>query len=199
MVILFVDFLYWCQHYCNHRVPWLWKLHALHHSQRELNFFTDFRYHVLEYLVRHTFLVVPFLVLKIDPPVIAVVVIALRWYSRFYHGNIRTNLGTLRYVLVTPQSHRIHHSIEAAHADTNFGAIFSVWDRLLGTQSRDYQSYPATGISDATFPVGGSRRLRDLLLMPAYQMAHPFRTAPAQAPRFSLGSTELNNREAANS
>jgi sterol desaturase/sphingolipid hydroxylase (fatty acid hydroxylase superfamily) len=179
IAILIVDFLYWAQHYCNHKVRFLWKLHSLHHSQTELNFFTDFRYHVLEYLVRFTFLVVPFLILRIDPPVIASVAIFLRWYSRFYHGNIRTNLGFLRYLLVTPQSHRVHHSIHAAHADLNFGAIFSIWDFAFGTASTDHHSYPETGIADSNFPHGNTGGIKGLLLAPLRQMAYPFWRAQA--------------------
>jgi sterol desaturase/sphingolipid hydroxylase (fatty acid hydroxylase superfamily) len=124
----------------------------VHHSQKELNFFTDFRYHVVEYVVRHTFLVIPFLVLAVEAPTIILFAIFQRWYTRVYHGNIRTNLGPLRYLLVTPQSHRVHHSIEGRHRDRNFGSLFSIWDRLFGTQYRRYDEYPDTGIEDAAFP-----------------------------------------------
>lgn len=175
IAILLVDFLYWVQHYLHHKIPFLWQLHSLHHSQTELNFFTDFRYHVLEYLVRHTVLIIPLLILKIDVPVIAAVAITQRWYSRFYHGNIRTNLGPLRYFLVTPQSHRIHHSIEPQHSDQNFGATFSIWDYLFGTASSDRKSYPQTGIADAAFPHRTSGRISEILLAPLRQMAYPFR------------------------
>ena len=175
IAILVVDFLYWVQHYLHHKTPFLWKLHSLHHSQTELNFFTDFRYHVLEYVVRHTVLIIPLLILKIDAPVIAAVAITQRWYSRFYHGNIRTNLGPLRFFLVTPQSHRIHHSIELHHNDQNFGATFSIWDYLFGTASSDCESYPQTGITDAAFPHRTSGRVSEILLAPLRQMAYPFR------------------------
>ncbi|HXI23991.1 MAG TPA: sterol desaturase family protein [Pyrinomonadaceae bacterium] len=175
IAILLVDFLYWVQHYLHHKIPFLWKLHSLHHSQTELNFFTDFRYHVLEYVVRHTVLIIPLLILKIDVPVIAAVAITQRWYSRFYHGNIRTNLGPLRYFLVTPQSHRIHHSIEPQHGDQNFGAIFSIWDFVFGTVSSDFSSYPQTGIADSEFPHRTSGKLSALLSAPLHQMAYPFR------------------------
>src|SRR5262249_44177047 len=92
VALLLIDFCYWIQHVVNHKIPFLWQLHAVHHSQQQLNFFTDFRYHPLEYVIRETFLVVPFLFLKIDPPVIVAVAVVKEWYSRFYHGNIRTNL-----------------------------------------------------------------------------------------------------------
>ena len=174
VAVLLVDFLYWSQHYCNHKVPFLWRLHSLHHSQRELNFFTDFRYHFLEYIVRYTFLVIPLLILKIEAPVIIAFAIFQRWYSRFYHGNIKTDLGLLRYILVTPQSHRVHHSVEPAHRDTNFGAIFSIWDFAMGTQYRIYDAYPDTGIADQDFPHETTAGLKSLLLTPFEQLLYPF-------------------------
>src|SRR5262249_49555733 len=146
---------------------------AVHHSQRELNFFTDFRYHALEYLVRSTVLVIPFLLLKIDTPTILVFAVLQRWHTRFYHGNIRTNLGPLRYLLVTPQSHRIHHSIESRHFNKTFGSIFSIWDYLFGTQHRGYDEYPRTGIADQNFPLEVSKAPLHVLLTPAVQHLYP--------------------------
>ncbi len=173
--VLLLDLMYWTQHYVNHRVPILWSFHSLHHSQRELNFFTDFRYHVVEYIVRHTILVIPFLILAVEPHTIVWFAVFQRWYTRVYHGNIRTSLGPLRYLLVTPQSHRVHHSIEPRHHDTNFGSLFSIWDHLFRTQYRGYDEYPDTGIEDATFPHERSAGIKALLLTPLVQMAHPFR------------------------
>lgn len=173
VALLLLDFLYWTQHYFNHKIPLLWRFHEVHHSQRELNFFTDFRYHVLEYLVRYTFIAIPFLILHVDPPVIVAFAIVQRWYSRFYHGNIRTNLGPLKYILVTPQSHRVHHSLDPAYRDTNFGATFSIWDFLLRTQCKNFEVYPATGIEDEDFPDGRKATARKLLLNPFYQMLYP--------------------------
>ena len=174
VALLMVDFLYWIQHYCNHKVPLLWRFHVLHHSQKQINFFTDFRYHVVEYVVRYTFLITPFLILKLDPPVIVAFVIFFRCYSHFYHGNIRMNLGPLKYILVTPQSHRVHHSLEVEYRDTNFGAIFSIWDFMLGTQCTNFGIYPETGVADHTFPHEQRFRLKSLLLTPLSQLLYPF-------------------------
>ena len=132
--VLALDFLYWLQHWINHKVPWLWQFHAVHHSQKELSFFSDFRYHVFEYVIRETIMVVPFLILQVDIPTIVYFSVFRNWYTRFYHGNIKINMGPLRYILVTPQSHRVHHSIELRHYDQNFGSLFSIWDFLFGTQ-----------------------------------------------------------------
>jgi len=177
VALLLIDFCYWVQHVVNHKIPFLWQLHAVHHSQQQLNFFTDFRYHPLEYVIRETFLVVPFLFLKIDPPVIVAVAVVKEWYSRFYHGNIRTNLGPLKYVLVTPQSHRVHHSLEARHRDKNFGAIFSVWDFLFRQQYLGFDEYPETGIDDDRFPNERQIGLMTLLWTPWQQMLHPLKKA----------------------
>lgn len=173
LAVLLLDFLYWAQHYCNHKVHFLWRFHSLHHSQKELNFFTDFRYHVFEYIVRHTFLVIPFLILKIDAPIIVAFAIFQRWYSPFYHSNIRTNMGPLKYILVTPQSHRVHHSLDAGHRDTNFGAIFSIWDFLLGTQYKSFDVYPGTGLDDEEFPLEQKFGLKSLAVTPLHQLLYP--------------------------
>jgi sterol desaturase/sphingolipid hydroxylase (fatty acid hydroxylase superfamily) len=195
--LLLLDFLYWGQHYTNHKVPLFWSFHTVHHSQKRLNFFTDFRYHVLEYIVRHTWLVIPFLVLRVDPPQIVWFAIVARWYTRFYHGNIRTNLGPLRYVLVTPQSHRIHHSIEPRHRDTNFGALFSVWDQLLGTQYRGYDEYPETGIEDEGFPHERIVDVKSLMLRPLIQMAYPLRQIRKERAAFRSSRNRAADRPAA--
>jgi len=106
------------------------------------------------------------------------------WYTRLYHANIRTNLGPLKYILVTPQSHRVHHSLALEHRDTNFGSLFSFWDYLLGTQCQEYDVYPDTGIDDADFPQEQRLGLKRLLLTPIEQMLYPlassrWRPAPA--------------------
>jgi sterol desaturase/sphingolipid hydroxylase (fatty acid hydroxylase superfamily) len=192
LALLLVDLCYWGQHVLNHKIPFLWKFHAVHHSQRQLNFFTDFRYHPFEYIIRHTFLVLPFLFLRIDPPVIVAVAVVKEWYSRFYHGNIRTNLGPLKYVLVTPQSHRVHHSLDARHRDVNFGAIFSFWDFLFGKQYRRFDEYPETGIEDDQFPHERAVGLKSLILTPWRQMLHPLGEKPLFRPRsVASHTTEL--------
>ncbi len=189
--VLLLDLLFWGQHFTNHKFGVLWQFHTVHHSQRALNFFTDFRYHVLEYLVRHTFVVIPFLVLRVDPPQIVWFALVAGWYTRFYHGNIRTNLGPLRYVLVTPQSHRVHHSIEPRHRDTNFGSIFSIWDHLFGTQYRGYDEYPDTGIEDDAFPHETRGDVWSLLITPFVQMLYPLRRLHERFARRTGGAAML--------
>jgi len=174
--VLAADFLFWVQHWLNHKVPWLWYLHMVHHSQKNMTFFTDFRYHVLEYVVRNTVVAFPFLILSFETPAVIGLAFFVKWYGRFYHGNIRSNFGPLRYVLVTPQSHRVHHSIEAKHTDKNFGSLFTFWDYLFGTQYKGWDEYPDTGIiGEPDFPHENKLRLSSLISKPIQQMIYPLK------------------------
>jgi len=151
--ILLRDFVAWFHHWVRHRVPFFWRFHAVHHAQRELNLFTDVRYHPLEYFVTTTINALPMFALGNSLAVVAGWSFAATCYTRLTHANVRLRLGPLRYLLVTPQSHRIHHSPDPAHRDTNYGVVFSLWDRLLGTQHPCDDEYPETGIDDPSFPI----------------------------------------------
>ena len=72
--------------------------------------------------------------------------------NAFIHANIRTSLGPLRHLVISPQAHRVHHSAAPEHIDTNFGTVFAWWDYLFGTRYHDHHDYPTTGIHDPTFP-----------------------------------------------
>ena len=172
--IFLTDFLAWLQHWMKHKIPWFWHIHSVHHSQRELSLFTDFRFHFFEYLISKVIVVGPLLVLGISTPHLVVYVIFSTWLTRFYHANIKTNLGVLRYIFVTPQSHRVHHSIERCHQDKNFGVIFSFWDRIFKTQCEDCDVYPETGIEDSSFPLEQDSSLLSLIITPLQQLIHPF-------------------------
>ncbi len=174
--ILLVDVVAWAHHWVRHRVPLFWHFHAVHHAQRELNVFTDLRYHPLEYLVTTTIGALPMFALGNALPTVAAWSVLSNCYTKFTHANVRTRLGPLRSLLVTPQSHRVHHSIDAAHRDTNYGVVFSIWDRLFGTQCAQDDVYPETGIDDPAFPDewgdGASA-----LLAPVAHFTYPFRAA----------------------
>jgi len=156
-VVVISDFVFWFHHYVRHVVPWFWEFHAVHHSQRELNMFTDDRYHFVEYLIQAPFNVIILSMFTVSTLYIVWFQVARKAYTRLYHGNVRTNLGVLRYVFVTPQSHRVHHSADPRHFDKNFGVLFSIWDRLFGTQYVGYDEYPDTGVNGPAFPIATSR------------------------------------------
>lgn len=174
VAVLIDDFVGWGNHWLRHKVPALWALHAVHHSQRELNLLSDLRNHPLEQVIKETFHLTVF-VLFGAPLTLSVAYPLIRSsFTRFYHANVRTNLGWLRYVLVTPQSHRVHHSVLPEHRDTNFGTTFSIWDRLFGTACPDAAAYPPTGVDDARFPHEQDQPLRELPASFVAQIVYPF-------------------------
>ena len=175
IAILLADLLAWFQHWLKHKVPWFWRIHAVHHSQTQINLFTDFRFHLFEYLISRPIVMLPLLLLSLKTPEILLWTVATQWYTRFYHANLKTHLGPLRQLLVTPQSHRVHHSIENRHQDKNFGVLFSVWDRVFKTRYTPCDEYPPTGIRDTSFPLEKDRRLFNLLWTPVRQHIYPFR------------------------
>ena len=97
-------------------------------------------------------------------------------HGHFIHSNIKTNLGPLRYVIISPQAHRVHHSIEEKHYDKNFGVTFSIWDQLFNTFYRKYDEYPeAQGVADTEFPIEHNTGWRSFVLVPIRQLIYPFR------------------------
>jgi len=172
--ILAADLFTWFSHVLRHKIPVLWSFHAVHHSQRELNLFSDLRFHGIDLLVGLAFAVMPLALFDLSLPTAATYIFIQRWYVRIYHANLRTNLGALRYVLVTPQSHRIHHSIEPQHHDKNFATLFSVWDFIFQTQYLSFDEYPVTGITDPDFPLESRKGFLPLLRNYYLQNWYPF-------------------------
>ncbi len=177
--VMITDFFAWWTHLVKHKVPLLWRFHVMHHAQEQLNMFTANRVHPIE--------AVQDLLLKFVPVFILFPSLTSSWgnvawlaalYStqlRFQHANIRTNLGPLRYLFVTPQSHRLHHSVLKQDWNSNYASFFA-WDRLFGTQHPDVTSYPPTGLNDQTYPDPVSWSIRDLTGSLYGQMVHPFRS-----------------------
>ncbi len=174
LAILFSDFMVWVAHFMQHKVKFFWYFHSIHHSQRELNLFTDMRFHLVDYLVLSTFAFLPMYILKLSPPSSIYYVFFTQWYVRIYHGNIKSNYGFFKYFMVTPQSHRIHHSIEPQHHDLNFGTLFSIWDNLFHTQYKHSDEYPHTGITDQSFPVEKESKGWQLFTTYWKQLIYPF-------------------------
>jgi hypothetical protein len=130
--------------------------------------------HPVDEVVAHCLVFVPLFMFSIGAPLTLYLVLFLKWYPKICHANVKTNFGWLKYVLVTPQSHRLHHSIEERHSDRNFGVIFSIWDRLFGTLYPHYDEYPSTGVPDTGFPL--ERQVGCLAVMRNYvsQLLYPF-------------------------
>ncbi len=170
------DLLAWITHWCHHKVPTLWRFHAVHHSQRRLNALSDNRTHIGEVVAAALIVFVPSQLLGLNASAAMGLAFLGLYYSAMLHSNIRTNFGPLRFVFLGPQFHRVHHSTLPQHFDTNFGTVFSWWDYLARTMYKGYDEYPPTGIQDETFPL---REQGDLnpwrwLVIFSKQLAYPF-------------------------
>jgi sterol desaturase/sphingolipid hydroxylase (fatty acid hydroxylase superfamily) len=136
---LLLDLLRYLVHRCKHAVPFLWRFHALHHSDPDVDVTTSVRLHPIEYLLNSGVFWSTVILLGI--PATAGLTYGLTAFAieAAEHGNIRLPEwveGCLRPVLVTVDMHRIHHSIAFAPASCNYATVFSIWDRLFGTYTR---------------------------------------------------------------
>lgn len=171
------DFVMWLTHVVKHKVPFIWRFHIVHHSQVDLNLFTANRTHPVDALLERFVGLVPAAILF--PSIVASAQhlawfgLMTAWFIRFQHANIRLNLGPLRYILVTPQSHRVHHSVHPDYWNTNFANVFC-WDRLVGWQHPDDTSYPETGICDPAFPEPAGFTPTELVAAYLAQLRYPF-------------------------
>jgi sterol desaturase/sphingolipid hydroxylase (fatty acid hydroxylase superfamily) len=139
-----LDLAIYLQHVLFHAVPALWRLHMVHHADLDFDVTTGLRFHTLEILLS-AFIKIG-VVLALGPPVSAVLTfeVLLNATSMFNHGNVRLPLWLdrlVRLVVVTPEMHRVHHSVDRNETNTNFGFNLPWWDYLLGT----YRAQPAAG------------------------------------------------------
>lgn len=171
------DFVLWFSHLVRHKVKFLWRFHMIHHSQTRMSLFTASRDHPFDSMFETFIRILPltFLFPTIVENAQALVLYGLgvSWHIRFTHTNLKTNLGPLRYVLVTPQSHRIHHSTEPEHWNSNYANVFC-WDRLFGLQHPDDSSFPTTGVNDPDFPEPTTLSARDFAQSYLAQLRFPF-------------------------
>jgi sterol desaturase/sphingolipid hydroxylase (fatty acid hydroxylase superfamily) len=133
---LLLDFLNYAVHRCQHAIPFLWRFHALHHSDPDVDVTTSVRHHPIEYVMAAGFYWLAVLALDIPVTVVMSHSLAVFAAAAVTHGNIRLPEWLerlLRPVVITLDLHLIHHSISYDEANVNFGAVFSVWDRLFGT------------------------------------------------------------------
>ncbi|WP_299627977.1 sterol desaturase family protein [uncultured Tateyamaria sp.] len=142
--ILILDLAIWAQHLITHKVPLLWRLHRVHHADVDMDVTTAIRFHPVE--IGLSMLLKIGVVYLLGPSAIAVILfeIILNGTAMFNHANIRLPLwldAIVRRVLVTPDMHRVHHSVHRHEHDSNYGFALSIWDRMFGT----YIAQPAAG------------------------------------------------------
>jgi sterol desaturase/sphingolipid hydroxylase (fatty acid hydroxylase superfamily) len=136
---LLLDFLVYATHRCQHAVPFLWRFHALHHSDPDVDVTTSVRHHPIEYVLASAVYWLTVIVLDIPAIVVLCHGLAIFGMAAVTHGNTRLPEWLerlLQPVVITLDLHLVHHSISYDEANANFGGVLSVWDRLFGTYAR---------------------------------------------------------------
>lgn len=142
--VIALDFMIYLQHVMVHAVPALWRLHRVHHADPDFDVTTGARFHPIEIIL--SMLIKFAVIVVLGPPVLAVIIfeVLLNATAMFNHSNVRMPVGVdkvLRLLVVTPDMHRVHHSVEDDEANSNFGFNLPWWDRLFGT----YRDQPRAG------------------------------------------------------
>jgi sterol desaturase/sphingolipid hydroxylase (fatty acid hydroxylase superfamily) len=173
VAVLVLDFAIYVQHVLFHYVPVLWRLHRMHHADLDIDVTTGVRFHPLEIIL--SLVIKLAVVAAMGAPALAVLVfeVLLNATSLFNHSNVRMAPAAeriVRWLVVTPDMHRVHHSIIRAETDSNFGFNFPWWDRLLGT----YRPQPKEGHLGMTIGIEAFRDPAELRL--DRMLAQPFRS-----------------------
>ena len=161
MYLLVLDLLDYGLHRAQHRLRWWWALHALHHAQRKMSFWTDDRNHLLDSLILDAVKAAVALAIGVEPAQFVGLIIASRVLQSLQHANLAWTYGPVGYLLVSPVFHRVHHAIgighEGPYRGCNFAVLFPVWDVLFG--SADFRrSVEPTGIRDQLVGPAGQGR-----------------------------------------
>lgn len=167
-----LDLAIYLQHVLFHAVPALWRLHMVHHADLDFDVTTGLRFHTLEILLSTCIKIG--VVAALGPPVLAVLTfeVLLNATSMFNHGNVRMPASLdrlLRLVVVTPEMHRVHHSVDRREANSNFGFNLPWWDFCMGT----YCAQPAAGHERMQIGVSHLREERKVERLPS-MLALPF-------------------------
>jgi sterol desaturase/sphingolipid hydroxylase (fatty acid hydroxylase superfamily) len=184
--VILLDLAIYLQHVLFHAVPALWRLHRMHHADLEFDVTTGLRFHPVEILLSTGIKLA--VVAALGTPAAAVLIfeLLLNATSMFNHSNVRVPPAVdriLRWFVVTPDMHRVHHSILRRETNSNFGFNLPWWDRLLGT----YRAQPAAGHDAMTIGIEQFREPRELGL--GRMLLQPFR---GEAGRYPLGIREAD-------
>lgn len=188
--VIAMDFVIYLQHVLVHAIPALWRLHRLHHADLDYDVTTGARFHPIEIIL--SMLIKFATIVVLGPPVIAVVIfeIVLNAMAMFNHANIKLPLGLdkrIRLFFVTPDMHRVHHSVEDDEANSNFGFNLSVWDRLFGT----YRDQPRAGHEGMTIGIHGYKNLKQVAWLPGMLML-PFK---GKISGYVINRRQWNNKQ----
>ena len=154
IVLLLADFLEYWLHRLSHRIPALWRVHAIHHMPTRLHMLKAARHHIGYYLLRGVIVWVPLMLIGVPPQLLVWQFIGIVLVQNLSHANIDVRVPAFaNRILVTPQVHRVHHSLDAKQGNSNFGVLSPVWDLLFGTYTDPAEvEVSATGIEGDPIP-----------------------------------------------
>lgn len=184
--VLLLDFVLYVQHRLFHAIPALWRFHLVHHSDPDLDVTTHFRHHPGEWLVAYLIGIVVIVSLGLPPAVPAILGLLYGFAGALQHANLllpRRADCVLRWLLVTPNMHAVHHSSDQRETDSNFGSLLCVWDRLFDT----YVESPAAGYLDMDIGIGAFTSNREL--WPDRVLSQPIRWQKRDAGAMSTPTT----------
>ncbi len=142
LIILVADLVQYWNHRAYHEVPLLWRLHAVHHSVKSMDWMAGSRQHLLEVILTRTLVLAPIYVLGFSKEVIDAYIVIVGFQAVFNHANVSVRLGPLRYLIVTPNFHHWHHSQDDEAIDKNYAAHFAFLDHLFGTAVKSDREWP---------------------------------------------------------
>jgi sterol desaturase/sphingolipid hydroxylase (fatty acid hydroxylase superfamily) len=161
LIVLVADLVQYWTHRAYHEVPLLWRLHAVHHSVKSMDWMAGSRQHILELLITRTLVLAPIYVLGFSKEVIDAYIVIVGFQAVFNHANVSVRLGPLRYVIVTPNFHHWHHSQDREALDRNYAAHFAFLDYLFGTAVKSTKLWPqAYGVLGDYVPNGFGKQLK---------------------------------------
>lgn len=172
--VVFLDLAIYLQHRVFHAVPVLWRLHRMHHADLDIDVTTGARFHPVEIVLSLAIKFAVIAVLGAPPLAVVVFEILLNATSMFNHGNVRMPAAldaVLRRLIVTPDMHRVHHSVDREETDSNFGFNLSLWDRLF----RTYRAQPRAGHGRMTIGIAAFRSTEECSSLVG-MLAIPFRS-----------------------
>jgi len=173
--VILLDLVVYLQHVLFHFLPLFWRLHRMHHTDLDLDVTSGTRFHPLEIIVSHGIKIAAVILLGVPPAGVILFEVILNGTAMFSHANLRLPLHLdriLRRVVVTPDMHRVHHSVIVRETNSNFGFNLSLWDRLFGT----YRPQPEGGHEGMTI---GLKEYRDPTSLGFLSLLlQPFRQRP---------------------
>ncbi|MFH1034669.1 MAG: sterol desaturase family protein [Pseudomonadota bacterium] len=169
LTVVFMDFMLYVWHLLNHEVPLMWRFHRVHHTDLNMDVSTATRFHIGELSLSAIVKISLIYLIGADPLSVIIFESALVLSAQFHHSSLRAPAWLERawwVLFVPPSMHRIHHSVKIKERDSNYGTIFSLWDRAMGTLVK--------GVDQAAIKIGVGGHFDPEKLGPVRLLAMPF-------------------------